>query len=80
MEALWSRFLPAYQVLGEGRIGISQMVEADFGFAARFDPGSRLFDPALGGGALPDLGIYPLQLCSLVFGHPDRGFDIRDGR
>ena len=72
MEAIWSRFLPAYRslvdVLGEGRIGEPLLVEADFGFRRELEPGHRLFDLALGGGGLLDLGIYPLQLCSLVLG------------
>ncbi len=76
MEAVWTRFLPSYQalvgVLAEGRIGVPLLVEADFGFRVPLDPHGRLFDPALGGGAVLDLGIYPLQLCSLVLGHPDR--------
>jgi len=76
MEAMWSRFLPAYRVLGDlladRRIGDPLLVEADFGFRAPFDAAHRLFDPAQGGGALLDLGIYPLQLCDLVFGAPDR--------
>lgn len=74
MEAIWSRFLPAYEVLrdllDEGRIGAPQTVDADFGFAHPFDPAHRLFAPDLGGGALLDLGIYPLQLCALVLGRP----------
>jgi predicted dehydrogenase len=76
MEAVWSRFLPAYralaEVLGEGRIGEPLLVEADFGFRLPVMPEHRLFDRALGGGALLDLGIYPIQLCSLVLGEPDR--------
>jgi predicted dehydrogenase len=76
MEALWSRFLPAYRVLGEvlaeGRIGEPLVVEADFGFRMPVTPEHRLFDRQLGGGALLDLGIYPVQLCSLVLGTPDR--------
>jgi predicted dehydrogenase len=74
MEALWSRFLPTYRaltdVLAQGRIGEPLVVEADFGFRVPVMPEHRLFNPALGGGALLDLGIYPLQLCSLVFGGP----------
>jgi predicted dehydrogenase len=76
MEALWSRFLPAYRglqdVLASGRIGDPMIVDADFGFRAPFRPEHRLFDPELGGGALLDIGIYPVQLCALVLGPPDR--------
>jgi predicted dehydrogenase len=76
MEAIWSRFLPSYvtlwELLVQGRIGEPQLVEADFGFRMPVDPAHRLFDPARGGGALLDLGIYPLQLASWVLGPPDR--------
>ncbi len=76
MEALWSRFLPPYEVLGrllgEGAIGRPLLVEADFGFRSEIDPGHRHFDLAQGGGAWLDLGIYPVQLSTLVFGAPDR--------
>jgi predicted dehydrogenase len=76
MEAIWSRFLPSYRVLGDvlrsGRIGEPVLVEADFGFQMPFDPSHRLFDPAQGGGALLDLGIYPIQLCTLVLGPAER--------
>ena len=75
MEALWSRFLPSYRVvadlLREERIGEPMVVEADFGFRVPLMPDHRLFDLAQGGGALLDLGIYPLQLCSMVLGTPD---------
>lgn len=77
MEALWSRFLPSYvrlaELLAEGRIGRPQVLEANFSIsvpeAARDT--HRLFDPARGGGALLDLGVYPVQLAHLVFGAPD---------
>ena len=76
MEAMWSRFLPSYVALGdvlaEGRIGEPLFVEADFGFRAPVDPSERHFDLALGGGGLLDLGIYPVQLSTLVLGLPDR--------
>lgn len=72
MEAIWSRFLPAYrslvEVVGSGRIGEPVLVEADFGFRRAFDPDHRLFRADLGGGGLLDLGIYPLQLCTLLLG------------
>ena len=76
MEAMWSRFLPAYrrlrELLDDGAIGDPLVVEADFGFRAHVDASHRLFDLALGGGALLDLGIYPLQLCAFVLGPPER--------
>jgi predicted dehydrogenase len=76
MEAMWSRFLPAYRtlrdVLDQNRIGTPLLVEADFGFRMAVDPNHRLFDRQQGGGALLDLGIYPVQLATLVLGIPDR--------
>jgi predicted dehydrogenase len=75
MEAMWTRFLPSYRalsnVLDAGRIGEPLLVEGDFGFRAPVDPTHRHFDLAQGGGALLDLGIYPVQLCFLVLGPPD---------
>src|SRR5579871_1374173 len=72
MDAIWSRFLPAYRELGgvltSGRIGEPLLVEADFGLRFPVDRGHRLFDPERGVGALLDLGIYPIQLCALVNG------------
>ncbi len=76
MEALWSRFLPSYvrlrELLDARVIGDPLLVEGDFGFRVPVDPASRLFDLAQGGGALLDLGIYPLQLCTFVLGLPTR--------
>ena len=76
MEAMWSRFLPiiveARRLIADGAIGAVQMIQADFGFRASFNPASRLFDPALGGGALLDVGVYPVSLATLLLGEPDR--------
>jgi predicted dehydrogenase len=73
MEAMWSRFLPSIhrlrELLAEGVIGEPRMLTADFGFKASHDKG-RLFDPALGGGALLDVGIYPVSFASMLFGPP----------
>jgi len=72
MEAMWTRCFPIMarlrELLAEGRIGDPRFVSADFGFRAGFDPKSRLFDPALGGGALLDVGIYALSFASMVLG------------
>lgn len=75
MEALWSRFLPSYRQLAalheDATIGDVRFVEASFGFAAPLMPDHRLFDRHLGGGSLLDVGIYPLQLCSMMLGAPE---------
>jgi predicted dehydrogenase len=74
MEALWTRFLPALIGVGKqvasGAIGEVRMIYADFGFRAEYDPESRLFAPGLGGGALLDIGIYPLNLAFMFCGAP----------
>lgn len=72
MEAMWTRFLPTMvQVrswLSQGAIGEVRMLSADFGFRTEVNPDGRLFNLALGGGGLLDVGIYPVSLASLVFG------------
>jgi predicted dehydrogenase len=76
MEAMWTRFLPivveARRLLAEGALGPVRMVQADFGFRTAFNPTGRLFDPALGGGALLDVGVYPVALAHMVLGEPTR--------
>ncbi|HSG29519.1 MAG TPA: Gfo/Idh/MocA family oxidoreductase [Candidatus Krumholzibacterium sp.] len=75
MEAMWMRFMPsireACRLIEAGIIGDVRRVEADFGFRAGFDPKDRLFDPHLGGGALLDVGIYPLSLAHMLLGEPE---------
>jgi len=70
MEAMWSRFLPAYekirQLISSGTLGEISLVLADFGFRNLSTP--RLMQPELGGGALLDVGIYPVSITSLAFG------------
>ncbi|GAB4028320.1 Gfo/Idh/MocA family protein [Spirosoma koreense] len=74
MEALWSRFMPgiihALELAQSGTVGKVVSVKADFGFKAPFLPEGRLFDKALGGGSLLDIGIYPLFLSYLMLGKP----------
>jgi predicted dehydrogenase len=76
MEAMWTRFLPHIAALREllaaGAIGEVRQLRADFSFRAEFDPRGRLFDPALGGGGLLDVGIYPISLAWMVLGAPSR--------
>ncbi len=72
MEAMWTRFLPAIRKLREwleqGVIGDIHLLKADFGISREGGPHNRLLDPALGGGALLDVGIYPVSFSSMVFG------------
>lgn len=72
MEAMWTRYLPpvvqAREWIKEGKIGEVQMLTANFGFNFGWDPGHRLLDKKLGGGALLDAGIYPISFASMVFG------------
>jgi dihydrodiol dehydrogenase / D-xylose 1-dehydrogenase (NADP) len=74
MEAMWTRFLPAIvhlrQMLADGILGDVRLLAADFGVQFAFNPASRLFAPELGGGALLDLGVYPVSMASMVFGPP----------
>ena len=74
MEGLWTRFNPAIvEMLAwiqAGRIGEIKSVHANFGFAVTVPDDHRLMNPALGGGALLDVGIYPLFLAQLVLGIP----------
>jgi predicted dehydrogenase len=72
MEAMWTRFLPALaevrRLIASGEIGPAHQVVADFGFKANAGPEHRVFNPALGGGALLDLGIYPLSVAAALLG------------
>lgn len=77
MEAMWTRFLPPIikvrEWIDSGEIGEVLLVKADFGFRAPWEPERRLLNPALGGGALLDVGIYPVTFASMIFGtNPER--------
>ena len=72
VEAMWTRFLPHIDVvrrcLEEGLLGEVKTVEADHGQLLYPDGPQRLADPALAGGALLDLAIYPIAFAHLVLG------------
>ena len=74
MEALWTRFHPSiaklHEILASGVIGDIIHLAADFGFLAEYNPEARWFNPALTGGSLLDIGIYPLFISKLVLGNP----------
>ncbi|MCG8603112.1 MAG: Gfo/Idh/MocA family oxidoreductase [Verrucomicrobiales bacterium] len=74
MEAMKTGFLPAIRKAVEwiesGRIGDPVLLRADFCFRGSVDPADRLMNPDLGGGAVLDVGIYPVYLAQLLFGKP----------
>lgn len=91
LEAMWTRFLPHIdilrQLLADGALGELTTVAADHGQYFQQDPEFRLFNPELAGGALLDLGIYPISFSSFVAGTPqqilavgDRAFTGVDGQ
>ena len=76
MEAMWTRFQPAIvtarELIADGAIGEVRQVQADLGVDRPYDPTDRLFDPAQGGGAMLDLGVYVVSLAQHFLGNPDR--------
>ncbi len=70
MEALWTLFLPTilnvFSWVDEGRKGEIKAIEANFGFVGNSDPEWRLMNPKLGGGALLDVGIYPVLMANAL--------------
>jgi predicted dehydrogenase len=73
MEAFWTKFLPAYQLLvktlAEGVIGDITHFRAQYGFAPAGARYIRKFDPALAGGALLDIGVYALGVAAILLGY-----------
>lgn len=71
MEAFWTRFLPSTiklnQIIKEGIIGKCRLLQADFGYNMPFNANHRSYNPALAGGALLDVGIYPINFAQMIF-------------
>jgi predicted dehydrogenase len=82
LEAMWTRFLPhtlrIRELIAAGAVGDVRTVVADHGQWFAQDPTHRLFDPDLGGGALLDLGIYPVSWASMILGTPSRVTAVSD--
>jgi predicted dehydrogenase len=82
MEAMWTRFLPHVAVIRDwiarGLLGDLVTVTADHGQWFAEDAEFRLFAPELGGGALLDLGVYPVSFASMILGTPSRIVSISD--
>lgn len=75
MEALWTKFLPHFikmrSMIHEGKIGDVKSVLVNFGFKPAPPVPQRLFDPALAGGTMLDIGIYNVFIALSVLGKPD---------
>lgn len=72
MEAMWSRFLPhivrAKSWITSGKIGEIQGMTGQIGFKASDDINGRILNPALAGGAIYDIGVYPIEIMSYLAG------------
>lgn len=72
MEAMWSRFLPAtvkaLELAGAGSVGDIRVIRGAFSYGSSFDPHSRIYDPALAGGGLLDVGVYAISCAASFFG------------
>jgi predicted dehydrogenase len=81
MEALWTRFHPAYQQvrrwLDDGAVGEIRLLDSTMGFNKPKDPQDRLFNPNLAGGALLDLGVYPIAISQWVMGKNPTAFQVK---
>lgn len=69
-EAIWTRYMPMLKTIREiidsGIIGRPYMLSANLGYPIRQVP--RMYTPELAGGALLDLGVYPLNFAAMIFG------------
>ncbi|YBV96716.1 Gfo/Idh/MocA family oxidoreductase [Phyllobacteriaceae bacterium JZ32] len=87
MEAMWTRFLPAVKAakarIKAGAIGEIRKIRADLSYFRPYDPESRFFSRALGGGAALDLGVYPVSLAMYFLDEPEkvsgRWFSAKNG-
>lgn len=75
MEAMWMKcrpvFLKVLEWINAGKIGTPRYIKADFSNYIPYDENDRLFRADCGGGALLDLGVYPLTFAHAIFGYPD---------
>lgn len=76
MEAMWARFLPHYaqvrDIIASGVLGRIITVQADHGQRLADQNIPRLVEPSLAGGALLDLGIYPVSFAHMILGNPQK--------
>ena len=76
MEAMWARFLPHYaqvrEIIQSGVLGKIHTIHADHGQRLADQNIPRLVEPTLAGGALLDLGIYPVSFAHMILGNPSK--------
>ena len=76
MEGMWTACMPAINkirsLIAEGLIGEVKYLSADFGFTAPVNLEGRLYNKQLGGGAMMDVGVYPLYLATAILGEPQQ--------
>lgn len=76
MEAMWTRFLPIIQEIKKAlktyKLGKIEKMDIKFTFESTFDPENRLYNKRLGGGALLDIGIYPITFANIFLGKPEK--------
>lgn len=76
MEAMWARFLPHYaqvrEIIQSGVLGKIHTIQADHGQRLADQNIPRLVEPSLAGGALLDLGIYPVSFAHMILGNPSK--------
>jgi len=76
MEAMWARFLPHYaqvrEIIASGILGKIVTIHADHGQRLADQHIPRLIEPSLAGGALLDLGIYPVSFAHMILGNPTK--------
>jgi predicted dehydrogenase len=82
MEAFWTMFQPSFrkamEILQSGELGELKHVRSDFAFNGPYDPQKRLYNIALGGGSLLDIGIYPVFAALTSLGKPEELKTIAD--
>ena len=70
-EAIWTRYMPSRYIIADlmasGAIGEPKLLTANLNYA--IDHVRRIREPELAGGALLDVGVYPLNFCSMFFGN-----------
>ena len=73
-EAIWTRYLPQFNVLDQvlrgGDLGVIRLATADVGWAMGPDAPSRMLDPTLGGGSALDMGVYGYWFAQFAIGPP----------